>query len=129
MFGSLPKFCCPGKEIWDELDRSSCLSEIMRRIKLRAKPEYLLLQKHTYRDCTRHEHQTFIQAFIRFCNSYGIPSYIYSDNARSFDNSLSKDMMEHHLGSNEFRNNFISHTINHIKYPCTPHGWQAYGKE
>ena len=31
--------------------------------------------------------KAFIQAFIRFCNSYGIPSKIYSDNSRSFDNT------------------------------------------
>ena len=35
VFGSLPNFCCPGKSSW--------LGEIMRQIKLRAKPEYLLL--------------------------------------------------------------------------------------
>ena len=61
--------------------------------------------------------KAFIQAFIRFCNSYKILSYIYSDNARSFDNALGKDILEHHLDSNEFRNNFISHTINHLKIP------------
>ena len=61
--------------------------------------------------------KAFIRAFIRFCNSYGIPSYIYSDNARSFDNALGKDIIEYHLDSNEFRNNSISHTINHIKIP------------
>ena len=65
--------------------------------------------------------KAFIQAFIRFCNSYGIPSNIYSDNARSFDNTLGKDITEHHLDSDGFRNNFISHTINHIKIPmCSP---------
>ena len=61
--------------------------------------------------------KAFIQAFIRFCNSYGISSNIYSDNARSFDNALGKDIIEYHLDSNEFRNNFISHTINHLKIP------------
>ena len=50
--------------------------------------------------------KAFIQAFIRFYNSYKIPSYIYSDNARSFDNALGKDIIEHHLDSNEFKNNF-----------------------
>ena len=59
----------------------------------------------------------FIQEFIRFCNSYRISSDIYSDKSRSFDNALGKDIIEHHLDSNEFRNNFISHTINHIKIP------------
>ena len=61
--------------------------------------------------------KTFKQTFIRFCNSYGIPSYFYCDNVRSFDNALCKDIIEHHLDSNEFRNNFLSHTINHIKIP------------
>ena len=70
--------------------------------------------------------KTFIQVFIRFCNSYRIPSYIYSDNARSFDNALGKDIIEHHLDNNEFRNNFIYQSQ---KYPCTPYGWEAYGKE
>ena len=64
--------------------------------------------------------KAFIQAFIRFCNSYRIPSYIYCDNAKSFDNALGKDIIEHHLDCNEFRNNFISHTINHIKIPLYP---------
>ena len=73
--------------------------------------------------------KAFIQAFIRFCNSYGIPSYIYTDNARSFDNTMGKDIIEHHLDNNEFRNNFISHTINHIKNPCIPHRWEEYEKE
>ena len=31
--------------------------------------------------------KAFIQVFIRFCNSYRIPSNIYSDNARSFDDN------------------------------------------
>ena len=57
------------------------------------------------------------------------PSYIYSDNARAFDNELDKDIIEHDLDCIEFKNNFISHTINHKKYPCTHHGWEAYGKE
>ena len=61
--------------------------------------------------------KAFIHAIIRFCNSYGTPSNIYSDNARSFDNALGKDTIEHHLDSNEFRNIFISHSINHIKIP------------
>ena len=73
--------------------------------------------------------KTFIQAFIWFYNSYRIPSNTYSDNVKSFDNALDKDIIEHHLDSNEFRNNFISHAINHIKYPCTTHGWEAYEKE
>ena len=61
--------------------------------------------------------KAFIQAFIRFCNSYGLPSYIFSDNVRSLDNTPGIDIIEHHLDSNEFRNNFISHTIYHIKIP------------
>ena len=44
VFGSLPNFCCPEKEVWIELDRSSWLAKIMRRIKLRDKPKCLLLQ-------------------------------------------------------------------------------------
>ena len=65
-------------------------------------------KKHAHRECTRHDHQSI---HTRFYNSYEIPSYIYSDNARSFDNAQGKDIIEHHLDSNKFRNNFISHTI------------------
>ena len=72
--------------------------------------------------------KAFIRAFIRFCNSYGLPSYIFSDNAKPFDNVLGKDIIEHHLDSNEFRNNFVSHTVNHIKIPLYQR-WETYGKE
>ena len=64
-----------------------------------------------------HGHGYTTQVLVRFCNSYRIPSYIYSVNARSFDNALGKDIIKHHLDNNEFRNNFISHTISHIKIP------------
>ena len=39
-FGCFPNFCCPEKKLRAELDRSSWLGEIMRQIKLRAKPKY-----------------------------------------------------------------------------------------
>ena len=72
-------------------------------------------KKHTHRDCTRHEHQSIHTSIYQvLSNSYGIPSYIYSD-VRSFGTTLGKDIIEHHLDSHEFRNNFVSHTINHIK--------------
>ena len=43
----LTQFLLLGKEVGDESDKTSWLGEIMRRIKLHAKPKYLLLQNQT----------------------------------------------------------------------------------
>ena len=48
VFGSLPNFWCPVKEIRDDLDKSSWLGEIMRRINLRAKPKYEIFLRNKF---------------------------------------------------------------------------------
>ena len=60
----------------------------------------------------------FVHALIRFSNIYGAPSYIYSDNARSFNAALGGgDIVEHHVHSTDFENKFRSYQIKHIKIP------------
>ena len=44
----------------------------------------------------------FVQALIRFTNVHGIPSHIYSDNARLFSNILRGDIIEQHVYSANF---------------------------
>lgn len=56
--------------------------------------------------------QTFIQALVRFCNIYGTPSHIYSDNARFFITALGGNVIRHHIDSVGFSNTF---TISVIK--------------
>ena len=59
----------------------------------------------------------FVQALIRFSIIYGAPSYIYSDDARSFNAALGGDIMKHHVHSTDFENKFRSYQIKHIKIP------------
>ena len=60
----------------------------------------------------------FVQALIRFSNIYGAPSYIYNDNAKSFNAALGgEDIVEHHVHSTDFENKFRNNQIKHLKIP------------
>ena len=59
--------------------------------------------------------QAFILAFIRFTNIYGIPSHIYSDNAKSFIAGC--NLLDEVFTTHEFKENFDTYHIKHIKIP------------
>ena len=59
--------------------------------------------------------KNFLMAFQRFCNTYSIPQYIYSDNAKSFlKGGL---ILENALQSQEFEAELEKCNIKHIKIP------------
>ena len=58
---------------------------------------------------------SFILALLRFTNIYGIPSHIYSDNAKSFIAGC--NLIEEVFASNEFKEQFEVYHIKHIKIP------------
>ena len=58
---------------------------------------------------------SFILALLRFTNIYGIPSHIYSDNAKSF--IAGRNLMEEVFASSEFNDKFEIYHIKHIKIP------------
>lgn len=57
----------------------------------------------------------FVLAMVRFCNEYGIPSHLYSDNARSFISGV--NIMEKVFTSNEFQEKFGIYDIKHVRIP------------
>ena len=57
----------------------------------------------------------FILAFIRFSNRYGIPSSVYSDNAKSFVQA--GNIIEQLLTSSEFEEKFRTAAITHRTIP------------
>ena len=57
----------------------------------------------------------FVLAMVRFCNEYGIPSHLYSDNARSFISGV--NIMEKVYTSNEFQEKFGIYDIKHVRIP------------
>ncbi len=59
--------------------------------------------------------QSFLMAFQRFCNTYTIPQYLYSDNARSFVKGGS--VLENALKSREFEEELEKCNIKHIRIP------------
>ncbi|XP_076038610.1 uncharacterized protein LOC143023849 [Oratosquilla oratoria] len=59
--------------------------------------------------------KNFILAFQRFCNRYTIPTYLYSDNARSFVKG--GDILERTLESNEFLDELSKNKIKHVRIP------------
>ena len=59
--------------------------------------------------------EQFVLALVRFCNVYGIPEAIYSDNALSFTSGAL--VMREVFTSDEFKSAFGTHTIKHIKIP------------
>ena len=58
---------------------------------------------------------SFILALIRFTNINGIPSHIYSDNARSFIAGC--NLIEEVFASSEFNEHFQVYNIKHIRIP------------
>ena len=59
--------------------------------------------------------KNFLLAFQRFCNTYSIPEYLYSDNAKSF---LKGGMiLENALKSKEFEEELEKCNIRHIRIP------------
>ena len=57
----------------------------------------------------------FVLAMIRFCNTYGIPSHLYSDNAKSFISGV--NIMDKVFTSNVFKERFGVYDIKHIRIP------------
>ena len=57
----------------------------------------------------------FILAFTRFTNVYGIPSHLYSDNAKSF--ITGGEILQKALASDEYRAKFDVFDIRHVKIP------------
>ena len=57
----------------------------------------------------------FVLALVRFFNEYGVPTHIYSDNARSFIAGI--HVMERVYLSNLFKEKFGMYNIEHIKIP------------
>ena len=57
----------------------------------------------------------FVLAMVRFCNEYGIPSHLYSDNARSFISGV--NVMEKVFTSDEFQEKFGVYDIKHVRIP------------
>lgn len=58
---------------------------------------------------------SFVLALIRFTNIYGIPSHIYSDNARSFIAGC--NLIEEVFASSAFNEHFQVYNIKHIRIP------------
>ena len=59
---------------------------------------------------------SLVLAIIRFTNLYGIPSHIYSDNAKSFIAGV--DIMKEVFKASEFQEKFSKHNIKHIRIPA-----------
>ena len=57
----------------------------------------------------------FVLAMVRFCNEYGIPSHLYSDNAKSFISGV--HIMEKVFTSNEFQEKIGVYDIKHVRIP------------
>ena len=57
----------------------------------------------------------FILAFIRFTNIYGIPSHIYSDNAKSFVAGC--NLIDEVFATSEYKDKFELYNIKHIRIP------------
>ena len=60
--------------------------------------------------------KSLVLAIIRFTNLYGIPSHIYSDNAKSFIAGV--DIMKEVFKASEFQEKFSKHNIKHIRIPA-----------
>ena len=57
----------------------------------------------------------FLLAFLRFCNLYGCPLYLYSDNAPSF--IAGGSLLESALTCSEFQEHLERHSIRHVRIP------------
>ena len=58
---------------------------------------------------------SFVLAMCRFTNMYGIPTHIYSDNAKTFIAGC--DLLETVFASDEFKEHFQIYNIKHITIP------------
>ena len=58
---------------------------------------------------------SFVLAFLRFVNFYGIPSHVYSDDAKSFVAGC--QIIEQALVYDEFKDHFHCYNVQHIKIP------------
>jgi len=59
--------------------------------------------------------QNFLLAFVRFCNIYGIPSTVYSDNASTFLQGLG--IIAESNTDNDFSSYLLKNNIKHVKIP------------
>ncbi len=57
----------------------------------------------------------FVQALIRFTNIYGVPCYIDSNRARSFNLVLGEDIVGHYVDSTDFEKEYYSYKIKYIR--------------
>ena len=57
----------------------------------------------------------FVQAFIRFTSLYGVPTHVYSDNARTFTAGF--NLIDHIRASKEYKDKFNLLDIKHVKIP------------
>ena len=60
--------------------------------------------------------KSLVLAIIRFTNIYGIPSHIYSDNAKTFIAGC--DLMKEVFKASEFSERFSKYNIKHIRIPA-----------
>ena len=58
---------------------------------------------------------SFVLAFVRFVNLYGVPSHVYSDNAKSFVAGC--NVLQQALVSSEYMEHFQIYDIKHIRIP------------
>ena len=58
---------------------------------------------------------SFVLAFLRFVNLYGVPSFVYSDNAKSFVAGC--QALQQALVSDEYKESFSVYDIQHIRIP------------
>ena len=54
-------------------------------------------------------------ALLRFCNIYGVPSHLYSDNGKSL--SAGVDLMKEMFVSSEYREKLSKFDIKHVRIP------------
>ena len=59
--------------------------------------------------------QQFVLTFTRFTNVYGIPSHLYSDNAKSFISG--GEILQKALVFDEYKAKFDVYNIQHVKIP------------
>ena len=59
--------------------------------------------------------KSFLMSFLRFCNQYGIPSHLYSDNAKSFVRGGS--VLEESLAASCFQENLRANNVKHTRIP------------
>lgn len=64
-------------------------------------------------DMTTH---SFVLAFLRFVNLYGVPSTLYSDNAKTF--IAGGNILEEVMITDEFNSQFQNFNIKHIRIPA-----------